>query len=80
MINLLIVIFNAYTCIYLSVYDTMVADVAMAAALTRSTSATGSAIMSGDALDTGSPAGSAGDRVSTAHTSSPNSSLLYTCS
>jgi len=46
------------------VYDTMVADVAMAAALTRSTSASGSAIMSGEALDSAS-VGSVGDRVCT---------------
>ena len=44
------------------VYDNMVTEVAMAAALTRSASATGSAIMDGNSVDS-SVSNAGGDRV-----------------
>ena len=44
------------------VYDNMVTEVAMAAALTRSASATGSAIMDGNCVDS-SAQNAGGDRV-----------------
>ena len=46
----------------ISVYDNMVTEVAMAAALTRSASATGSAIMDGNSVDS-SASNAGGDRV-----------------
>ena len=49
------------------VYDSIVDDVAMAAAMTRSASATGSSIMTGDTMD-GFPSKSSGDRVGGATT------------
>ena len=45
-------------------YDAIVDDVAMAAALTRSASASGSAIMGGDNMDWSPTKVKSGDRVS----------------